>query len=164
MALEWDHPDAPADRWYRQAVVGSFEQVSVIGGNALTGANGQARVRVPALFARYHADFRYQLTALGDYQRVYVARKLDRTGRFTIVADRPDLEVSWQLTGVRIDPAARKHPIKVESRKPRLLRGRYLQPELYGQPRTQFLAPVGQGPKRAMTTSAPTTAAGVATT
>ena len=45
-----DHPTDPANRWYRQALMGSFEQVSVLSGNAVMGANGRAVVRVPGWF------------------------------------------------------------------------------------------------------------------
>jgi hypothetical protein len=137
--LQLDHPDAPAQRWYRQALVGSFEQVSMVGGNAVTGATGRITVRVPAIFARHHRDVRYQLTPLGDYQKLYVAHKLDRNGRFTIAADRAGLEVSWLLLGVRSDPAATKQPLRVEARKAARYRGRYAQPELYDQARTLTL-------------------------
>jgi hypothetical protein len=153
--LQWDHPETPARRWYRQAVIGSFEQVSVIGGNAVTDANGRVRVKVATLFARHHTDIRYQVTPLGEYQQVYVAAKLDRGGRFTIAADRPGLEVSWQLTGVRTDPAARDQPLRVEARKPRRYQGRYLQPTLFGESRQQTLIPfprtrrrLGSGPRK----------------
>ena len=39
-------------------------------------------------------------------------------GSFTIAADQPGLEVSWQLTGVRSDPAALKQPLRVDAAKP----------------------------------------------
>jgi hypothetical protein len=140
--LQLDHPEAPARRWYRQALVGSFEQVSVIGGNAVTGANGRVSVKVASLFARHHTDIRYQVTPIGEYQQVYIAAKLDGGGRFTIAADRPGLEVSWQLTGVRTDPAAQAQPLHVVARKPRRYQGRYLQPDLFGESRKQSLIPL----------------------
>ncbi|MGD0921234.1 MAG: hypothetical protein ABSA70_05640 [Terriglobia bacterium] len=44
-------------------------------------------------------------------------------------------KVSWQVTGIRQDPYAKAHRIKVEEEKPAAARGYYLSPELFGQPR-----------------------------
>ncbi len=145
--LRLDHPDAPAERWYQQALVSSFEQVSVVGGNAVTGADGTVTVQVPRLFARHHRDVRYVLTPVGAAAVPYVARRLDARGRFAIAADRPGLEVSWQLTGVRTDPAATKSPLRVDVAKSRRHRGRYAQPALYGQPRSKDLEDRPRAPR-----------------
>jgi hypothetical protein len=145
-----DHPDAPAQRWYRQAQIGSFEQVTVISGNLATGPSGRVGVRVPAVFARYHKDVRYQLTLIGQRGAAWIVDELNDRGRFTIATDVPNARVSWQLTGVRTDPAAVRHPLRVEAPKPRRQRGRYLQPELFGQPRSAGLVDFGgiaKGPK-----------------
>ena len=147
MRMMVDHPDAPADRSYEQALVGSFEQVSIISGNAVTGADGKVTVKVPALFARYHTDVRYMLTPLGRAPDLHVETKLDAKSHFTIAADLPGLEVSWQLTGVRSDPAALGQPLRVDAAKPARYRGRYIQPALYGQPRSKSLV----APRQAQT-------------
>jgi len=94
-------------------------------------------VRVPLLFARYHSDVRYQLTVIGPLASVSVAQELDARGRFGIASDKPGLRVSWQLTGVRSDPSALKQPLRVDAVKPARYRGRYVQPALYGQPRSK---------------------------
>ena len=132
-----DHPDAPAERYYQQALVGSFEQVSTISGNAVTGADGSVTVKVPSLFARYHTDVRYVLTPLGRAPDLHIAQELDGAGRFVIASDVPGLRVSWLLTGVRSDPAALEQPLRVDAAKPARYRGRYIQPTLYGQPRSK---------------------------
>jgi hypothetical protein len=151
--MQLDHPDAPAERWYQQALVGAFEQTSQVSGNAVTGPDGTVTVRVPAVFARYHRDVRYLLTALGDHDKVYVAHELDSRGRFTIAADRSGLRISWLLIGLRTDPAATASPLRVEMAKPKRLRGRFAQPALYGQPASRsLLAPPARpraiGPRR----------------
>ena len=132
-----DHPDAPADRYYQQALVGSFEQVSIISGNAVTGTDGRVTVKVPLLFARYHTDVRYVLTPLGAAVVPYIVQELDAHGRFIIASDKPGLRVSWQLTGLRCDPSALKQPLRVDAAKPARYRGRYVQPALYGQPQSR---------------------------
>ena len=42
--------------------------------------------------------------------------------------------MDWQVTGVRRDPYAEAHPLRVEMEKTEKERGYYLHPELYGQP------------------------------
>jgi trimeric autotransporter adhesin len=79
-----------------------------------------------------NTDFRYQLTVIGDFAQAVVAKKL-ADGRFTIRTDRPGVEVSWQVTGVRKEayPGSR---VAVESLKPEELRGLYVDAAAYGQP------------------------------
>ncbi len=136
--LQVDHPDDPANRWYRQALVGSFERISVLSGNAVTGPNGRVSVKVPAIFGQTHRDIRYQLTPIGRSAATFVARELDG-GRFVIDAGAEGVRVSWQLTGERSDPSARRHVVEVEARKRAGERGRYLEPALYHQPAARGL-------------------------
>jgi hypothetical protein len=44
------------------------------------------------------------------------------------------MKVSWQVTGVRIDPWAEARRIEVEERKNADERGHYLHPHLHGAP------------------------------
>jgi len=44
------------------------------------------------------------------------------------------MKVSWQVTGIRNDPWANAHRIKVEEDKPNRERGYYIHPDLYSQP------------------------------
>lgn len=137
-----DHPDAPGERWYRTAMMGSFEELDVISGNARTGADRRAIVRVPAEFAQFHRDFRYQLTPIGRASAPYVAERLAR-GRFVIQADRAGTIVSWQVTGVRSDPSARRHGFEPVVTKTRGQRGRFAEPGLYGKAAGRALKPRG---------------------
>ena len=61
-----------------------------------------------------------------------VAEKV-KNNRFTISTNLPNVEVSWQVTGVRSDRAMLKRPFKAEEDKPEPERGHYLHPELYDQ-------------------------------
>ena len=54
--------------------------------------------------------------------------------RFTIKTDKPNVMVSWQVTGVRRDAWAQAHRIKAEVEKPEYHRGKYLAPTEHGQP------------------------------
>jgi hypothetical protein len=57
--------------------------------------------------------------------------------RFAIRTNQPRTKVSWQVTGIRHDPYAEAHRIPLEQPKLGADRGRYLHPELYGQPRSK---------------------------
>ena len=47
--------------------------------------------------------------------------------------------MSWQLTGIRKDAYARKHPIVVEEAKTGAAKGKYLHPELFGKPASKAI-------------------------
>ncbi len=51
-----------------------------------------------------------------------------------IKTNKPHVEVSWQVTGIRQDAYAEKHRIRVEEEKTGAERGTYLHPEAFGQP------------------------------
>jgi hypothetical protein len=53
---------------------------------------------------------------------------------FAIRTDKPNVEVSWQVTGVRHDAFAKAHPLQVSVDKPAAERGFCLHPELFGAP------------------------------
>ena len=54
---------------------------------------------------------------------------------FTIKTDKPNVKVSWQVTGIRNDAYAKANPMVVEEEKTSKDRGKYLRPELFGQPK-----------------------------
>ena len=78
-------------------------------------------------------DLRYQLTVIGTFAQAIVAEKV-KQNRFTIRTSAPNVEVSWQVTGVRSDAVMQKHPFKAVEDKPERERGTYLTPELFGKP------------------------------
>ena len=85
------------------------------------------------IVAALNRDFRYQLTVIGTFAQAIVAEKM-RGNRFVIGTDQPNVEVSWQVTGIRQDRWANENRIVVEEDKPIEERGFYLHPRLYGQP------------------------------
>ncbi|HEV8486371.1 MAG TPA: hypothetical protein VGV87_22700 [Blastocatellia bacterium] len=58
-------------------------------------------------------DFRYQLTVIGTFAQAIVATKISGN-RFTIKTNATNVEVSWQVTGIRKDAYGNKHRISVE--------------------------------------------------
>jgi hypothetical protein len=105
----------------------------------VTDGRGYAIVTLPDWFDALNRDFRYQLTAIGQFAQAIVAEKI-RDNCFVIRTDRPTVEVSWQVTGIRQDPYANLHRIQVEEDKSAEERGKYLHPDAYGQPEEKGIA------------------------
>ncbi len=68
---------------------------------------------------------------MGQFAQAIVSGKV-ANHRFGIKTDKPNVEVSWQITGVRQDAYAKAHPLVVEQEKDARERGHYIHPELYG--------------------------------
>ncbi|HXM22211.1 MAG TPA: hypothetical protein VN948_13215 [Terriglobales bacterium] len=128
-----DHPLDPANKYLVHASVESSEMMNIYTGNVTTDGQGQASVQLPDWFEVLNTDFRYQLTVIGQFAQAIVARKIAKH-QFTIRTSAPNVEVSWQVTGVRQDAYAKANPLVVEQEKETRLRGFYIHPELYGAP------------------------------
>jgi hypothetical protein len=128
-----DHPLDPANKYLVHGSVESSEMMNIYTGNITTDAQGEATIQLPEWFEALNTDFRYQLTVIGQFAQAIVARKIEHN-QFTIRSDAPNVEVSWQVTGVRQDAFAKAHPLIAEEEKEARLRGFYIHPELYGAP------------------------------
>ncbi len=139
-----DHPADPDRRWLVHAGVDAPEARDVYDGNATTGADGRASVRVPAYVEALGRDFRYQLTVIGDFAQAVVSRDL-RDGSFEIRTDRPRVRVSWQVTALRDDAYTRDHPVRNEPAKTgdELGTRRYVPPGSGARPMPAPLPPTG---------------------
>lgn len=107
--------------------------MNVYNGNTVTDAHGTAIVQLPDWFEVLNRDFRYQLTVIGQFAQAIVASEI-AGNQFTIRTDKPNVKVSWQVTGIRQDAWANARRIPVEEDKTEKIRGHYLHPELYNQP------------------------------
>jgi hypothetical protein len=128
-----DHPLDPENRYLLHAAVESPEQLNIYSGTVVTDTEGTAVVELPEYFEALNTDFRYQLTVIGDFARAVVSGEV-RDNRFSIATDRPEVKVSWQVSGVRQDRYARANPVVVEEEKSEEERGTYLYPEAWGKP------------------------------
>jgi hypothetical protein len=126
-----DHPLNPVSQMLVHSSIGSSEMLNIYTGNVTTDANGEATIQMAPWFESYNADFRYQLTAIGQFAQVIVSQKLSNNA-FRIRSSVPNLEVSWQISAVRNDAYAKAHPLVVEQTKEPSQQGFYLHPELYG--------------------------------
>jgi len=135
-----DHPLDPANRYLQHSFVESPDMKNVYDGVAILDESGEATVERPSYFETLDRDLRYQVTPVGAFSPLYVKSKL-ADGAFTIAGGSARQEVCWQVTGIRQDPYAAAHPIVVEQTKSAADKGKYLNPELYGQPASRATNP-----------------------
>ena len=128
-----DHPLDPENKYLYHAAIESSEVLNIYSGNVTADANGEAIVSLPDWFEAINKDFRYQLTVIGSFAQAIVGSKI-RNNRFTIRTSAPNVEVSWQVVGVRSDRSMLKRPFKVEEEKADAERGLYLDPAAFNQP------------------------------
>jgi hypothetical protein len=126
-----DHPLDPEHKFLSHSFVESPDMMNVYNGNVTTDATGTATVTLPAYFEALNRDYRYQLTVLGQFAQAIVSRKVAGNS-FEIRTDKPGVEVSWQVTGIRQDAYARERPIVVEEFKQAEEQGMYLYPAGFG--------------------------------
>ena len=108
---------------------------NIYDGNVVTDNNGDATVELPDWFEALNRDFRYQLTVIGDFAQAIVSQKISNNS-FSIKTDKSNVEVSWQVTGIRQDAFANTHRIPVEENKSAEEQGKYLHPQVFGMPET----------------------------
>ena len=129
-----DHPVDPANKYLIHSFVESPDMMNIYNGNVVTDAKGVAVVKLPGYFEAENMDFKYQLTILDEtrFAQARVAKKISNN-QFVIVTDKPNIEVSWAVTGVRNDAYAKAHRIVPEVEKLGEERGRYLTPLEHGK-------------------------------
>jgi hypothetical protein len=128
-----DDPLDPAHKYLVHSSVESPDMKDVYDGIVVTDGRGFATVTMPPWFQALNRSFRYQLTIVGrSFAQAIVWRELAHN-RFTIRTNAPGVKVSWQVTGIRHDPYANDHRIRVEVPKPAGEQGKYVYPQGYGK-------------------------------
>ena len=125
-----DHPLDPENKYLVHSFVESPEMMNVYSGNIITDGNGFATVDLPTYFESANKDFRYQLTVMGSFAQAIIKEKISGN-KFVIQTNNPNVEVSWQVTGVRSDKYAEANRVVSELEKKQ--KGTYLHPELFGE-------------------------------
>ncbi len=128
-----DHPQDPENKYLYHSFVESPDMMNVYNGNITTDAQGDAVVSLPTYFEALNKDFRYQLTVIGTFAQAIVMKEVE-ANQFIIKTDKPNVKVSWQVTGVRKDPFAEKNRVVPEVEKTGSEKGKFLHPEAYGLP------------------------------
>jgi hypothetical protein len=141
-----DHPLDPANKYLSHSFVESPDMMNVYNGNITTDRHGLATVNLPEYFEALNGDFRYQLTVIGQFAQAIVAKKI-AANRFVIRTSKPNVEVSWQVTGIRRDAYANAYRIPVEEDKTAQEQGYYLHPEVFGQPESKSISASSKAPR-----------------
>jgi hypothetical protein len=131
-----DDPIDPLNKYLYHSFVESPDMMNIYNGIVTTDANGNATVTLPDYFMALNQDYRYQLTPIGQFAQVMVSSGV-QDNHFSIRTDKPNVQVSWQVTGIRHDPFANANRIPNEVPKTGNEVGHYLYPEVYGLPREQ---------------------------
>jgi hypothetical protein len=133
-AIDHPNPEWTAKKYLHHSFVESPDMKNVYDGVAVMNAKGEAVVELPEYFSLLNKDFRYQLTPLGACApNLHIAEEI-ANNRFRIGGGSAGMRVSWQVTGIRQDPWANAHRIRVVEDKTPDEQGCYLHPKLYGQP------------------------------
>ncbi|NOZ09243.1 MAG: collagen-like protein [FCB group bacterium] len=134
-AFKIDHPLDPEHKYLNHSSVESPDMMNVYNGNITLDARGEAVVELPDYFEALNRDFRYQLTCIGGFAPVYIAEELT-SNHFKIAGGKPGMKISWLVTGIRHDPLAEANRIIVEEDKKPNEVGKYLNPDVFGMPKS----------------------------
>ncbi len=108
-----DHPLDPLNKTLTYTSIESPDMKNIYDGNATTDANGEATVTMPDYFEALNRDFRYQLTVIGTFAQAIILEEI-KGNRFKIKTDKPNVKVSWQITGIRRDKFAEDNRPQIE--------------------------------------------------
>lgn len=144
-----DHPLDPANKYLNHVSIESPDMKNFYDGVAILDAAGRATVSLPDWFEALNGDFRYQLTCVGGFAPVYIAREIENN-QFVIEGGTAGLKVSWAVTGIRRDAWSNSHRVPVEELKGPSERGKYLSPESFGMPESLRIGPPATQPSPAV--------------
>jgi hypothetical protein len=130
-----DHPLDPENKYLYHSFVESPDMMNIYNGNITTDGSGKAKVKLPAYFEALNMEYRYQLTVIGSFSQAIVSKEIEENV-FEVATDKPNVKVSWQVTGVRKDAFAKNNRIPTEELKKAEERGKYLHPKAFGKPET----------------------------
>ncbi len=132
-----DHPADPENKYLKHFSIESNEILNVYRGNVTLDSQGKAVVQLPGYFYLINRNFSYTLTPVGSpAPGLFIAREIDENGTFEIAGGNPEQKISWYVYAERNDPYFQYYPEKrkvVIEKKPKE-KGKYLRPEIYGQP------------------------------
>lgn len=151
-SFQIDHPLRPETHYLNHFCIEAPEPYNAYSGDVVTDAQGYATVQLPDYLDRVNRDFRYQLTVIDnsdDFVQAKVARKI-QNNQFVIRTSKPFVEVSWRVEAIRNDLWVQRYGYQTEQEKEDEIKGKYLNPELYGQPkeRGDSLPPRARAPPR----------------
>jgi hypothetical protein len=136
-AFQIDHPLRPETHYLNHFCAEGPEPYNLYRGNVTTDAQGYAVVQLPDYFEAVNRDPTYHLTVIDssdDFILAKVVREI-QTNRFVIRTSKPFVKVSWEVKAIRNDLWVQRYGYQTEQEKEDNFKGKYLNPELYGQPK-----------------------------
>jgi hypothetical protein len=128
-----DHPLDPANKYLSHSFAESPEMLNIYrGAGELHG--GVATVELPSYFSALNSDPTVSLTCVGGYSALYAEEVAGNSFVVRLADGNPDQRFHWVVYGVRKDAWALQNPVIVEEEKESDLRGRYLNPKVFGLP------------------------------
>ena len=140
-SFQIDHPHDPTNKYLTHYCTESPSPQNSYSGNVVTDARGYAWVVLPDYFEDINTNFKYQLTVVDDGDSAgFVMAKVSRAIRgnqFQVRTNEPRATVSWRIEADRNDRYVQANPQRDVSEKGPRERGTYVQPELYGRPKSE---------------------------
>ena len=134
-SFQIDHPLHPENAVLNHFSAEGPEPYNIYRGTVVLDARGEAWVLLPDYFEAINRDPSYHLTAIGaPMPNLHVAVEI-QNNRFKIAGGAPGKKVSWEVKAIRNDRWVQEYGYHTEQPKTPEHRGKYLHPELYGQPK-----------------------------
>jgi hypothetical protein len=134
-SFQIDHPLSPETHYLNHYCAEGPEPYNFYRGTVVLDAKGEAWVQLPDYFGAINRDPSYHLTPVGaPMPNLHVAVKV-QNNRFKIAGGAPGKEVSWRVEAVRNDSWVQRYGYQTVQEKENEIKGKYLHPELHGQPK-----------------------------
>ena len=134
-SFQIDHPLRPETHYLNHFCTEGPEPMNAYSGVVTLDARGEAWVQLPDYFEAINRDPRYTLTPIGAAMpNLHVAVEI-QGNRFKIAGGVPGKKVSWEVKAIRNDLWVQRYGYQTEQEKEDAIKGKYLSPELYGQPK-----------------------------
>ncbi|MGC8785440.1 MAG: hypothetical protein ACP5RN_13770 [Armatimonadota bacterium] len=136
-AFQIDHPLNPENAFLNHYSAEGPEPYNLYRGNVVTDAQGYATVQLPDYFESINRDPTYHLTVIdssNDFVLAKVVREI-QNNQFVIRTSKPFVKVSWRVEAIRNDRWVQEYGYQTTQEKEDAIKGKYLNPELYGQPK-----------------------------
>lgn len=130
-----DHPTDPENKLLKHFAAESPEVLNIYRGNIVLNEKGEATVELPEYFDEINVNFSYYLSPIGGAAPELHVKEEIKGNSFVISGGKSNLKVSWVVYAERNDAYMRAYPhakqVEIEKRQA----GKYIRPELYGQPK-----------------------------
>jgi hypothetical protein len=134
-SFQIDHPFMPETHYLNHFCAEGPEPYNLYRGTAVLNEQGEAWVQLPDYFSAINLDPTVALTAVGaSMPNLHVAVEV-QNGRFKMAGGVPGKKVYWRVEAVRNDRWVQRYGFQTEQEKADELKGEYLNPELYDQPK-----------------------------